>query len=239
VAIGTPVSLGSTAFTTGASTTAAQLMSGNAPAASRIFMLIGQFGAAAIAATPATGGSLTWVKDFDGVNASDNVRWSMISADCPAGLSATTLTGQWATNADARTISLFYATGVATGASGYLSGTPGQAHALGGTTFTTPNVTPVAGETLIFGGSALDGVGASANGAFTSGTELADFGNATTTEGQLVGYRIVTADGVTVYTLAGTFSPAPGEQEYITVAYKASAAATSAAAPPRRFPLGL
>jgi hypothetical protein len=138
---------------------------------------------------------------------------------------------------DARWICAQSFTGLATGASGYLTGTPPAATvAFGGTTFTLPSITPADADALIFGMISLDSVTADVvSWTSTGANEIQTIFNGTTTEGASTGYRIVSS--IAAYALAGTFSVAPGEQGYNSVAYKAAASTASAAPPPAARPL--
>jgi hypothetical protein len=235
MAIAFDASLGGTAFTTGTSTTAAHTTTAAAAAGSRIIVCVGDFNAT-VTVSSVSGGGLTWVKDEEDATG-HNARGAVFSADAPSGLaSGTTITATYSATADSRWICAQSFTGIATGASGYLTGTPPTAtNAFGGTTFTLPSITPADANALIFGLISLDGVTADVvSWTSTGANEIQTIFNATTTEGGSTGYRIVSS--IAAYALAGTFSVAPGEQGYNSVAYKA-AASTASAPPPAARPL--
>jgi hypothetical protein len=242
VAIAFDVSLGGTAFTTGSSTTAAHTTTATAAAGSRIIICAGDF-SPTITLSSVSGGGLTWVVDEQDstTTSGHSARGGVASADCPAGLaSGTTITATFSATADARWICAQSFTGLATGAAGYLSATsPAATVAFGGTTFTLPSITPADADALIFGMVSLDSVTSDVvSWTSTSTTEIQTVFNGTTTEGVSTGYRIVSS--IAGYALSGTFSLAPGEQGYNSVAYKAGAGVTATAPTPlRRMPLSL
>jgi hypothetical protein len=239
MAIAFDASLGGTAFTTGTSTTAAHTTTAAAAAGSRIIVCVGDF-SPTVTVSSVSGGGLTWVKDAQDstTTSGHSARGAVFSADAPAGLaSGTTITATYSATTDARWICAQSFTGLATGASGYLTGTPPAATvAFGGTTFTLPSITPADADALIFGMISLDSVTADVvSWTSTGANEIQTIFNGTTTEGASTGYRIVSS--IAAYALAGTFSVAPGEQGYNSVAYKAAASTASAAPPPAARPL--
>jgi hypothetical protein len=213
-----------------------------AASGSRVFVAAGCFNTSGVVASSVSGGSLTHVRDSADTSTATahGARGALFSADAPSGLGTgvgNNLTITWPSGVDAAIAIAFSFTGLATGASGYLSGTPPLATvAAGGTTWTSPALTTLDADALALAILFLDGVTSDVVTATSPATEITTFPNATSTEGTSGNYKILAATGAAA--MSGTFSVAPGEQSYHTVAYKAGAA-TSAPGVLRRFPLSL
>jgi hypothetical protein len=147
--------LGSSGGGGSASTTLTVTTGATVPAGGRIFIVVGWYHATATAA--ASGGGLTWVSDGVRINTTTaNYHTAVLSADAPSGLaSGTVLTVTFSVASDNLAISCFYATGVTSGASGYLDGT-----AVGGngttTAHTTASLATSNADDILVGGAWID-----------------------------------------------------------------------------------
>lgn len=213
-ALGTAVGGGSGATSLTVTTSA------TVPAGSRIIILTGFYNTGVTAS--ASGGSLTWVNDGVTVGTADTgYHTALLSADAPSGLaSGTVLTVTYSGSAFARSISCFYLTGVATGASGYMDGATVGGSATAATTWATASLsTTNATDALVAGGwqdlvLTSDTPGAS----YTEIHDFQDAGNGSTVTSE---YRIVAA--TSSYTGSGTWL-ASGTSTTIMGAYKAASA---------------
>jgi hypothetical protein len=213
-------------------------------AGARVSVCVGNWGMGTGAqANSVTASGLTFHLDESEASTTPQARGTMwlSEPDATGHASGLTITAGWASSVDATTICAASFLGLDTGASGYAAATPPTTVSEAGTTdWATGTVTPPAGDVLLVAMVNMDGVTTDTVTTTAPATEAQTFASATTTEGISQSYRIVTADGSTAYSIAGTFSSAPGEQTYHLVAYKASAGAAVSPAPhPHRMPLGV
>lgn len=201
------------------STTASLTMAHAASVNTRICVWASNFGAETPASCADAGATLTWVRDILADDA-NGTTGAWFSADCPAGLSST-LTVTYSAAASVRCIAAFSFTGLATGSSGYLTGTPAFLNEFGTADWATPNITTV-GEALLIAGVYADGAAATSDTATSPAFMVHDaFDSSGTTAKTITAYKILAASGTN--NIAGTFGTAPGEQKYAVVGYMAAA----------------
>jgi hypothetical protein len=193
----------------------------SAPANSRVFFVVEDFTTAFALTGMSAAGGLTWVIDRNGAS-DQNCNVGILSADCPAGTSNVTLTATL-TGSTVPCCVCFALTEIATGSSGYLSGTPPAPTTVFTTAaWATPSITTADNDAVVIGLVGADGT-TPLSSVPTSGTEIYDIHNTGTTESLTVVYRVVS--GIAGYTTTGNWSAAAGESRRATVAYKIAAAA--------------
>jgi hypothetical protein len=205
----------------GSNTAGASITTGAAAAAgSRLFYICEDFSTSlAITGFSASGG-LTWVVDRAKPADSNNVNVIVASADAPSGLASSTTITPTLTGGTVTTAVLFSFTGIAGGASGYLTGTPpNPVTTFSPSSWTTPSLTTADADALILGAVGHDGT-TPFSSTPTSGSELYDIHNSGTTQTLTAVYRIVSS--INAYTTAGNWSTTGSEQRAATVAYKAA-----------------
>ena len=201
-------------------TDTASIVTNAVAAAGRVWMGVGWNDPTATL-TGATGGSLTWVVDHQDVWAAIDSNIGFLSADAPSGLaSGVTLTPSFSDAVDfGPGICAFSFTGVETGASGYLDGTPPADKEDFSASWTTNNIVTTNADDVIFGLSTSDA---------TSHTPIANYPEVVGDflyEGSnrmVVVYRIVSS--ASTYNPGGTWGSL-SFQHNIGIAYKAASGA--------------
>jgi hypothetical protein len=192
------------------------------PAGGRVVIVTGGFATGTTAT--GSGGALTWATDGHVVNGSDaRYHSSILSADCPAGLAASTvLTVTFSGATNNKTISCFYITGAVSGASGYLDGA-----AVGGngtvTAWATASLATANADDILISGGYIDAVTSNTPG--TGYTEIHDSVAASSGVTFTSEYQVVSATGS--YTGNGTWLAAGSPWTMVMAAYKAAGGAVA------------
>lgn len=218
----------------GTSNTAALSTSNPVATGGRVFLCAQWFDATATLSS-VSGGSLTWVIDTQQHDTNSFVGQAIVTADAPAGLSASaSITPTFSNSPSGYSLSAFSMTGVAGGASGYIDVVATARLQFTVSAWSSNNlVTTNANDVCV--GIAIPNGGNPTNTPSGSATEEFDFaGNAYQ---QVVEWRIENTTGTK--TIAGTWSTSTWDTYIVAAAYKAAAAATTRPWVPRRMPLGV
>lgn len=208
------------ASTTG--TTVAMTTSAAAASATRIIATVTARTSASLpTVTGISGGSLTWVKDFEHTGG-NNVLQSIWSADAPAGLaSSTTITATYSGTATAAGITAMSIAGIG----GTLSGSPSAGTGFQGTAWSN-NMTTTDADVLLFVCTVGDGAAGATGTATAPLVEVHDTWSSTYTFEIITAYQILTASGFV--SVAGTFGTAlTASWKNVTMGYALAVAAAA------------